>query len=83
LQLRWHVTFLRVQGSEYLCFIVKRGIFGLTCLCFHSFIPDIYIAPLQVHYYSEAPPTFNNQQSVQFSSSKLCTEKKSSYQPSY
>jgi len=23
----------------------------------HSFIPDIYVAPLQVHYYSEALPT--------------------------
>jgi len=23
----------------------------------HSFIPDISIAPLQVHYYSEALPT--------------------------
>ena len=24
---------------------------------FHSFIPDISIAPFQVHYYSEALPT--------------------------
>jgi len=26
-------------------------------LVIHSFIPDISIAPLQVHYYSEAFPT--------------------------
>jgi len=29
----------------------------LCCIIIHSFIPDISIAPLQVHYYSEALPT--------------------------
>ena len=29
----------------------------VTTSCIHSFIPDISIAPLQVHYYSEALPT--------------------------
>src|SRR6218665_3945872 len=31
-----------------------RGLIGLDILIIHSFILDISIAPLQVHYYSEA-----------------------------
>jgi len=41
-------------GSQYLCIVVLCIV---PIFSFYSFITDIYIAPLEVHYYSEAFPT--------------------------
>ena len=48
-------------ASNYFSIQVKKTYFALVLLLnrqhIHSFIPDISIAPLQVHYYSEAIST--------------------------